>query len=206
MRVENGCFCPECGNPVDRKGFCEKHPDAVYPFFVPAFGFNDERQCTRNLIHLLKYYKRRDIGEFFGEVIIERLAAEEFIAQADGFVPVPLYKTKERDRGYNQSEVVAGPICKKTGLPMLSKAVKRIKCTDSQTKQENAKKRQENVAGAFQASDELSGKKVIIIDDVITTGATTRELAIAIKDVGGSVLCALCIARPGIDESKESEI
>ncbi len=187
-------FCPECGSPITGD-FCSRHRDAVYPQFLPAFDFGDR---VRELIHKLKYSGRRDIGRFFGDIILGLEQADPIWGRIDGLLPVPLHKLRMRDRGYNQSEIIAEPISKATGIPMFSKSIKRVRNTSSQTKL-NAKERENNIAGAFMVSERLTGKKLAIIDDVITTGATTKELASAIKQAGGEVVCAMCVARPGFE-------
>ncbi len=202
MRIEGQRLCPECGMTVDDDGTCRKHPKTLYPFYVPMYSFGDH---VRDLVHLLKYSGRRDVGRFFGGKISDILSDNGPFASADGLVPVPLHKVRQRERGYNQSEVIAEQISTITGVPILAKAVKRVRMTKSQTKLDRNERRS-NVAGAFRASEELDGRKVIILDDVITTGATTREVALAITNTGGKVLCALCVAHPLIEESREYEL
>jgi len=195
LECETARFCSECGG-RHISNACRAHPSPLCPYFVPAFKFCDK---TRDMIHLLKYSGRRDIGALLGEMVHTRISADGIIANADMLVPVPLHKIKHRDRGFNQSEVMADRISKLSGIPVLSRGVNRMKHTPSQTKL-NAKERQANVAGVFEINIDLSGKKLIIIDDVITTGATIRELASAILRVGGQISCAACVAHPGLDD------
>ncbi len=195
MHPESGVFCPECGGEITGMA-CAKHPHPAYSCFVPAFRFDD---FVRDLIHLLKYSNRRDIGVHFGEIIYNRASREGFLDGIDGLVPIPLHKARKRDRGYNQSEVIAKGISSLGRIPILTKGIHRKKNTSSQTKLDYDE-RQKNVEDAFEINIDLRGKHLIIIDDVITTGATTRELARTIARAGGVAEHALCIARPGLDD------
>jgi ComF family protein len=203
MKLDCGKYCPECERSLSKKeGRCPEHPIAPYPFYIPIFAFDDR---VRDLVHLLKYSGRKDVGRFFGKILSERLSKEGYEFKSNALVPVPLASVRKRERGFNQSEVVAKTLAKKNEIPVATGFVKRIKITTSQTKL-NAHERRINVSGAFEANRKIEGKKVIIIDDVITTGATTRELANAIIIGGGSVECAICIAKPGFSDSKNSNI
>lgn len=195
MKPENGIFCPECGGKITGSA-CPRHPHPTYSSFIPAFHFCD---IVRDLIHLLKYSNRRDIGLHFGEIIYRKASREGILDDVDALVPIPLHKVRERDRGYNQSEVIAKGISLNSGIPVLTKGIGRKKNTVSQTKLDHDE-RQKNVEGAFEINLDLTNKNLIIIDDVITTGATTRELAKTIARTGGVVKNALCIARPGLDD------
>ena len=192
---EKGFFCAECGNALI-SGLCSLHSEQTYPGYLPVFHFCD---VVRDCIHMLKYSNRRDIGEFFGEIMFQKALETDEFAGINGLVPIPLHGARKRDRGYNQSEVMANRISKLCGVPVLTKGIRRVKNTTSQTKL-NHDERHENMSGAFKIDIDLTGKHFIIIDDVITTGATTRELARTISRAGGKVARAICIARPGLDD------
>ena len=194
--------CPVCGADVSMEEGCPVHAPKPYLFYIPVFHFGDG---VRELIHLLKYSSRRDIGHYLGGAMVENRVVLAALEGVDALLPVPLHHVRRRDRGYNQSEVVAERISSETGIPIERRALVRLRNTKSQTKL-GAADRAKNIAGAFRARKDLSGKKFAIIDDVITTGATTRELAAAVEKAGGEVRCAISIASPGIDQSKDNKI
>jgi len=195
--------CPICGEDIGNNSLCSNHPKAAYPFYMSIFSFDG---VIRELIHMLKYAGRKDIGRFLGYYMVSAIEWDSITTSADCLVPVPLHSSKKRDRGFNQSDVIGGAIAKALGLPLVSNAVKRVRMTESQTKMENAEARKSNMAGAFVSSSELSGRNVVIIDDVITTGATTYELAKSIDIAGGNVICAVSIAHPALDDSVECQV
>ncbi|MBN2279934.1 MAG: ComF family protein [Candidatus Marinimicrobia bacterium] len=101
-------------------------------------------------------------------------------------VPVPLHAIKKRERGYNQSELIAKGISEITKIPVVTNLVKRIKNTATQTKM-NKKERIENMHRAFVAQSEIVAKTVIIVDDVYTTGTTINSVAEAMKNKKGNL-------------------
>lgn len=115
---------------------------------------------------------------FFAKYLAEMIKRNEY----DFLVPVPLHFLRKWKRGFNQAEEIAKEVSKLTKIPVLKK-VKRIKNTKSQTKL-SRKERISNVKGAFLVTCSLNGKKLAIIDDVITTGATTLELAKTLYEKG----------------------
>ena len=115
----------------------------------------------------------------------ELLKQDEFSKDYDYLMPVPLHNVRERERGYNQSKILAEEISELTFLPLLDKVLIRKKNTRDQTNL-NAEERERNVRGAFVVRDniELKGKKVILVDDVMTTGATLKECSRVLKEAG----------------------
>jgi ComF family protein len=108
---------------------------------------------------------------------------------------VPLHKSRHRERGFNQSEIVAQEISKLTGLYVLKNALKRKKNTKDQTNL-SPQQREENVKGAFVVTqpDMINGKNIILVDDVITTGATLSECARMLKQAGAEKILGMTIA------------
>lgn len=148
---------------------------AAWFFFEPHAG-------PSRLIYDLKYHSCPEIGEAMGAVIAERFAPAGFFEGIDALVPIPITRRRQWRRGYNQSMEIARGIAGIIGLPILAKAVRRIRFTESQTTK-HAHERLRNVDNAFLLTnaDAVSGKHLLLIDDIVTTGATVsacgRELA-----------------------------
>ena len=125
------------------------------------------------ILYELKYKNHPEIGEFFGRMIAEEWNDTGFFEGIDLIVPVPLAKERQRQRGYNQSLHIAHGIGSVTRLPIVTNAVSREQFVESQT-QKDRWQRNENVEGCFRLNDgsALKGRHVLLVDDVVTTGAT----------------------------------
>lgn len=125
------------------------------------------------ILYELKYKNHPEIGEFFGRMIAEEWNDTGFFEGIDLIVPVPLAKERQRQRGYNQSLHIARGIGSVTRLPIVTNAVSRKQFVESQT-QKDRWQRNENVEGCFRLNDgsALKGRHVLLVDDVVTTGAT----------------------------------
>ena len=125
------------------------------------------------ILYELKYKNHPEIGEFFGRMIAEEWNDTGFFEGIDLIVPVPLAKERQRQRGYNQSLHIARGIGSVTRLPIVTNAVSREQFVESQT-QKDRWQRNENVEGCFRLNDgsALKGRHVLLVDDVVTTGAT----------------------------------
>lgn len=135
------------------------------------------------LVHQLKYAGNLWLAREFGREIAELFSEIQTEIQIDGIIPVPLHLKKYKQRGYNQSEELAKAISKITKIPVLNKIVKRVKNTASLAiDNKNMQQRSENIAGAFQLCTEnsqlnkLENGHILLVDDVLTTGSTMREL------------------------------
>ncbi len=126
-----------------------------------------------NMIHAIKYFDRPDIAEEMGRIMADRLSAKGFFEGIDAMVPVPLSADRLRERGYNQSEMIARGIGERTGLPIYNKVLARKAFKGSQTRL-NPYERKENVEHAFELVDggNIAGRHLLLVDDVMTTGST----------------------------------
>lgn len=142
----------------------------------------------------MKYADRpdiaRDAGRWFGVELASTFPAGTF----DLIVPVPLHRTKERKRGYNQSACIAEGMAWSTGVPVQS-ALQRIRKGDSQTHKSRIE-RWNNVAGIFilQQKQLVAGKHILLVDDVVTTGATLESCGSTLLDGGASQVSAAALA------------
>ena len=155
------------------------------------------RKGTRvqQLIHRLKYQSQTGLGYTLGTLLGEKLLQSPDYRTADMIIPVPLHPRKERSRGYNQSKCIADGMAKVLGVPVNVKQLIRRKATDTQTKK-NRYTRFENMRSVFAVPDpaELAGKHIILIDDVITTGATLEACGQLLLDSGVTKLSIAALA------------
>lgn len=199
-------FCPYCKSlmePGDLKcSFCEsagkisennKLLSAGSMGMVRSLGRFDD--YYKELIHQFKYRKRIPLGKRLGQRLGETINGDSDFLNSDLLIPVPLHKSRYRERGFNQSEIVAEEIGKITGLSVLKNVLKRKKNTKDQTNL-SFQQRAENVRGAFVVTEPelINGKKIILVDDVITTGATLSECARMLKQAGAEKILGITIA------------
>ena len=151
-----------------------------------ALIYYEPRSETAALIYKLKYGHRPDIGEDLGRIMAEEMKPAGFLDGIDILLPIPLSKKRYWQRGYNQSEMLARGMSEVTGLPVITKAVRRTNFRQSQTSL-TRKERQENVEGTFvlRHPEQLENKHVLLIDDICTTGATLLACSEAIKSIKG---------------------
>lgn len=171
-------------------------------FLYSHFLFSSQNK-TQKLVHYMKYNGFYHLGTISGKLIGNEIL-NIFGQQVSGYdflLPVPLHKSKLRERGYNQSDYLCSGISFVTGIRILKDSVIRVKRTKSQTGLNN-KERLYNVKDAFVINQEfrelLSGKNIILVDDVITTGSTINEVIKTIKensDVKNISVISLAIAK-----------
>jgi ComF family protein len=162
--------------------------------FCSAFVFHDESEIQK-LIHSLKYEQNYHVGIFLG--IKTGQILHDLIEQwrADLIVPVPLHHLRKAERGFNQSKEISKGLSKELGIKKNSMILKRNRFTQTQTKF-TLTERKSNIAGAFSIKNnkKIQGKTIILVDDVITTGATTTECAKLLIENGAERVYALSVA------------
>lgn len=178
------------GNPVERLfwGKVEVERASAYVFYRKGSRFG-------HLLHRLKYGGRSDVGVAMGRFMAGELQKSGFFAGVDVIVPVPLHRKKQRERGYNQSECLARGLSAVTGVPVDASAVERTRATETQTRK-SAYERWMNVEGVFSLlhPERFAGKHVLLVDDVLTTGATVIACADAFAAVEGVRISVLALA------------
>lgn len=166
---------------------------------VTAFLFFEQDGTTQHLIHSLKYNGHHALAEYLGRTAAIELKKEGFYASVDTIIPVPLHPRKERQRGYNQSEYIAKGIASVYDCEINNKLIRRAAYTTSQTRK-TVYERHLNVEKIFQLThpETLYGKHILLVDDVITAGATVSScidaLIFSVPDIKISIF-ALAIAR-----------
>lgn len=169
-------------------GLANVYRASAYIFYVP-------HSDVSKIIFNMKYYGNTDACYYMGMLMAGKLAGDGFFTGVDILLPVPLSRGRRRTRGYNQSEVMARGISAVTGIPVETKAIERRAFTTSQTRLTRME-RMNNVNNLFVLKDDkrLTGKHVMLIDDVITSGATMIACARAIGNVPDIKISVLSLA------------
>ena len=196
--------CLKCRYTLPRTGY-ELNPDnPVAQSFYGRVPFHAVTSCfffaksgkVQHLIHQLKYKGNKEAGVFLGQQIGESIKEAPLFQGIDFLIPVPLHPKREKQRGYNQSLMIAQGIHEVTGIPIGDKCLVRVVYTATQT-HKTAEERYKNVKDIFEIRfpEELEGKHVLLIDDVLTTGATLESCAHQLEIIPGikiSVATAAC--------------
>lgn len=187
-----------CGKPVEteEQEYCydclmeEKHFVRGYPLFL-------YQAPVQQGITAMKYHNRREYAEFYVQELLKKYGNEWERLSFSGILPVPVHKHKRRIRGYNQAELLAGPIAEQLHIPMYSNLL--IRTMDTQPQKElDDKERKKNLKRAFQVrQNEVKLNKVLLVDDIYTSGATIEACTLALLDSGVKEVyyTSVCIGR-----------
>ncbi|WP_394762457.1 ComF family protein [Phenylobacterium sp.] len=193
----DGPVCDGCGVPFEydvgaRCAACLAKPRA-FDAARAACLYDD---TSREPILKLKHADRLDLAPLFARCISR--AAHGLIAESDAVVPVPLHPSRLLSRRYNQAAEMARPLCRMTGLAYIPDALLRRRATETQGGKSGAG-RKRNVASAFEVpprrASQVAGKRILLIDDVMTTGATAEGCARALKAAGATRVDVAVVAR-----------
>lgn len=150
-------------------------------------------------IHALKYADGIQLGSSLGRYLVAATEAAPWpaiLSSLDGIVPVPLHRDRMLERGYNQAGLLAGALAAKSATPVLEQAIIRFRATSSQVGL-SPSERMRNVKGKFRANARLvSGRALLLVDDVLTTGATMRECASVLRGAGAKAVYGIALATP----------
>jgi ComF family protein len=168
-------------------------------FVFSLFAFREGYEFS-GIIYRLKYGGMKRLGIYLGELFgkeLNKYINSKNISPFDSIIPVPLFKTKLRERGYNQSDYICIGINKIMGSIFIPQLVKRIRHTSTQTKL-NREERILNMKNAFEINkkykNEIIGKRIILVDDVVTTGSTMNEVIRILKENQCEEVLACCLA------------
>jgi ComF family protein len=187
-------FCPVCMNFMEQGDFfCKICMERKNLCAVRSLGVFDN--YYQMMIHGFKYQQKITLGQRLGKRLGEKLIEDRAASEFDCIIPVPLHSVRKRGRGFNQSEILAQELSKVTHIPVLKKILKRTRNTKDQTKL-TPEERIENVKGAFALRDPdiIEGKRIILVDDVMTTGATLWECATVLREAGAETIMGATIA------------
>ena len=187
LTVSEEIICSMCNLHLPRTGFqkdpYENEMAKLFWHQIPieratALFYYEAHSETANILYELKYKNHPEIGEVMGRLMARELQTSGFFDGIDGIVPIPLARKRQRQRGYNQSLEIARGVSEITGLPIYDKVARRNAFEGSQTSK-GRWERNENVEGVFEVKDDsaIQGKHLLIIDDVVTTGATVIACA-----------------------------
>lgn len=184
--------CNRCGAPL-------RSPSQKHPCLPPECGIAGFRSWApfkdplRKVLHSLKYQRNLGVGEVLAASLAGMVHQEGW--RVHMVIPVPLGRRRQRERGYNQTAQIAHPLALMLRRPYRPNAIWRSRETSSQIKM-NRRERFDNVNQAFSADEEqVSGRTILIIDDVATTGATISECARALKNARAKEVYCLTVAR-----------
>ena len=194
--------CEVCGSPLPGLGGLEGVPLLCPACQQQTFAFDKARgyavyaDAMVRAILLLKFEQIEPLGTWFAERLAELVNSAGDPVAADVVVPVPLHRQRERERGYNQAALISKPLAKKLKLP--HKAVLLMRTRARPDKQVlSLEERWESVRGAFatRPGSQVDNLRVLLVDDVLTTGATLDACARALRDAGAKAVIGLTVAR-----------
>ena len=196
-------ICLKCLHILPRTDFASSPDNPVEKMFwgrINTHGVTSEfyfvkGNVIQSLIHEFKYKGNKNIGLYLGRMMGRSIEGSDRFKEINALVPLPLFADKERKRGYNQSLVICRGIAEVLNVPVISGNVIREKATETQTRKKR-KERWQNVESSFGVinNEELINKHVLLVDDVITTGATLEACATEILKVPGLTLSIATLA------------
>ena len=203
--------CPLCQRPTDEYLCCDCQkqlrgcqfscPQKFWQGELPLFVWGRYEGKLKQAIAALKYDSHRSIGEVLGFFLGETWQASHVIksSRPPVVIPIPLHYQKQQERGFNQAEIIAKGFCQITKYPLLSKALRRIRPTETMfglTPQQ----RQRNLRQAFALDKsfhtKLKSRSILLLDDIYTTGTTATEAAKVLTQKGSNVLGILAVSTP----------
>lgn len=197
VQVITGSHCAACGSPSDESVPACTHCENRTPHFDRARILSPFDETIQGLIHQLKYRGKRSIGRRLGAMLGALIASDGGSGDLDMIVPVPLHPSRQKERGYNQSALVAHAMEARLGVGVRTDLMARTRRTATQTKL-NAAERAQNVAGAFEVRhpESVRGREILLVDDVLTTGATVNACSKVLLEAGAKRVCLAALAHP----------
>ena len=190
-------ICPHCGGETEtaafcdfcRKGFAFGSACAVFPY-----------ETVRDAIHLFKYDGDKTIGYGLGELMADYLLEyhEELLVKTDVMLSVPLHPKKEKFRGFNQTHILCEKISEKAGLVFQKVGLERKRETIAQSEL-GPEERKRNLKDAFGTTMDFTGKRVLLVDDIFTTGTTCNECAKELYRAGAKEVMVFTLSAAGGD-------
>jgi len=166
-----------------------------FSFVAWRFGYEE---AVSDLIHFFKFNNYSFLHERLGFEMAYTLLNVKELSAAEALVPVPLHRARMRERGYNQSLLLANTLSENAGIPVIN-ALERIKNNRPQATIEDKAEKERNVIGVFAVKNtkDITGKRIVLIDDIFTTGATSNECGKILKQAGAEEIMVLTTAYAG---------
>lgn len=198
IKLNNTLFCPVCQARIPGSiAICShsKEKSNEFPFLL-ASATSYSNIAVRNLIHSFKYKGFEKATLVLENILADYLKSLDFDFSGFCIAAMPLHPLKQRKRGFNQAKLISKIVANRLNIPEIEPLI-RIKNTLSQAKSKNRQDRKENIKNAFIITNPelVQGKKIIFIDDVLTSGATMAEASRTLKAAGAKQIIALVIAR-----------
>ncbi len=189
--------CSKCGKPLELGYSPNICPDCKqnHHYFEKAVAPLEYIGLTKKAIYKYKYNKKSYMYKLFGKLIVRALKDSDIIHNVDLVVPIPLYRKKKLDRGFNQAELLTKYIAKELNFKMSNNNLVRIRRTSTQNKLSKLARRK-NVLNAFKIRNEeaFEKKRILLIDDILTTGATVDECSKLILRSGAQKVYVATVA------------
>ncbi len=202
MPLITGPVCSRCNRPLrgEKNDPCRQCRVETL-FYERGMAVAVYEGLMRELLHAAKYYYRPDLARGLGTLLAAWAENEKRLEPVDAIIPIPLHSQKLIMRGYNQAELIAGPLAATLRRPLLTGVLHRIKPTQSQSKL-NRQERKVNAANAFVVTDHaaVAGKRILLVDDICTTGYTLSAAAQALLIAGAVSVRALTVAVGVLEE------
>lgn len=156
-----------------------------------SYLYFNKHSIVRQLLHELKYQSNTEVGYFFGRRMGQAMLQSNRYLDLDALIPLPLHERKKRTRGYNQAELIASGISEILNIPVLNSVISRPSQNETQT-HKNRSERWQNTSGKFKVTKgiNLERKHILLIDDVVTTGATIESCATELLQLNASISIA----------------
>ncbi len=201
--VKDNLFCLECDFHLPRTDqFSNHHNDFKERLlgrldikYAASYLYNYKSSRVQQMLHALKYQGKKEIANFIGQQLGLSISQYWINEPPELMLPVPLHTKKQHWRGYNQSEELAKGILESTGIPIVNNALIKVMNNDSQTAK-SREERLQNVQLSFNTSThaDLSGRHVLLVDDVVTSGATLEACAHLCKQSGAKTISMTTLA------------
>ncbi len=192
ITVNQTLFCGKCrARLADNKGVCHKD----FPFILGAAASYDN-ELVKELVRGLKFKYLRSASLPLGRLVVNYLKNLGIPLDNFSVLPIPLSKNRSKERGFNQSELIAKYVAAELKLELVEDGLLRTKKSKPQSETKNVAERKENVRGAFSVKNQqaISGKNLFLLDDVITSGSTMEEAARVLKSAGARKIIAISAA------------
>ena len=196
--------CVYCRASLPLSGECDFENNASEKLFwgkvsitaAASFLFFQKKSSTQHLLHQLKYQQKENIGEWLGEQFAYSLQSKGRFAAVEIIIPIPLHPSRIKFRGYNQCDAIARGMASVLQIPIVNGVLTRSVATQSQTKK-NRFQRFENMESVFSVSQAsaIKGKNILLLDDVLTTGATLISAAQVLQQAGSNKLFVGAVAK-----------